>query len=79
MGDGEVGELNSLAKLLILMGAGLAVLGIIILLAGRWTPIGRLPGDIIIRRENFVFYFPLITCLVLSLLLTLVINLLFRR
>ena len=42
-------------------------------------PFGRLPGDIFIWRENFTFSFPLATCLILSLLLTLLFNLFFRK
>ena len=41
--------------------------------------LGRLPGDLFIRRENFTFSFPIVTCLILSLLLTLLLNLFFRR
>ena len=51
-------------------------LGLIILLAGLLWPflaklgLGRLPGDIVIRREGFTFYFPIVTCLLISLVLT---------
>lgn len=41
--------------------------------------LGRLPGDIFIQRENFSFYFPLVTCVLLSILLTIIFHLLFRR
>jgi hypothetical protein len=56
----------------------LIVLGLIILLAGLLWPwlsqigLGRLPGDIVIERENMTLYFPLMTCLVLSVLFSLV-------
>jgi len=63
----------------------LVVLGLAILLVGLLWPylsrigLGRLPGDIIIERDNVTFYFPLVTCLLLSLLLTIVLNAFFRR
>ena len=56
----------------------LIVLGVIFLLVGLLWPVlsqvglGRLPGDIVIERENVTFYFPLMTCLLLSLLFSLV-------
>ncbi|HEX68501.1 MAG TPA: DUF2905 domain-containing protein, partial [bacterium] len=40
---------------------------------------GKLPGDILIKKKNFTFYFPLATCLILSILLTLILNLIFRK
>jgi hypothetical protein len=62
-------------KLLVLVGLGIAALGVLVMLG---IPFGRLPGDIVIRREKFSFYFPLGTCILLSLLLTLVLALLRR-
>ena len=64
-------ELSALGKWL--MGAGilLVLLGLACLVAPKVPFIGKLPGDIFIKRENFSFYFPLMTCLVVSLLLTL--------
>jgi hypothetical protein len=60
------------------MARTLIVLGLILLVAGLLWPylsqigLGRLPGDIIIERENMTLYFPLMTCLLLSVLLSLV-------
>jgi hypothetical protein len=60
------------------MGRFLIVLGLIILMVGLLWPwlsqigLGRLPGDIVIERENMTLYFPLMTCLVLSVLFSLV-------
>jgi hypothetical protein len=61
-----------------LVGAIVFLGGLVMTLGGRLFPIGRLPGDIVYRRGNFTFYFPLVTCIVLSLLLTLLFSL-FRR
>lgn len=71
-------ELGSIGRMLILAGLGLCVLGGILLLAGKVPFLGRLPGDIRVEREGFSCYFPVVTMLVLSLLLTLVLNLLLR-
>lgn len=73
--------MNQLGKFLIIFGIGLIGLGIILTLTGKMpflNKIGRLPGDIIIRRENFTFYFPLTTCLLISLALYVIFNLLRR-
>jgi hypothetical protein len=63
------------------MQKALIVLGLIILIIGivwplfKELPIGKLPGDIIFKKGNFNFYFPLITCLIFSLVITIIINL----
>ena len=53
--------------------------GALLLLLGKIFPLGRLPGDIFWQRGNFSFYFPVVTCIVLSLLLTLLLNIVWRR
>ncbi len=57
-----------MGKTLVLVGLGIAVLGLIVMLG---VPLGRLPGDFHVRRGNFSFYFPLASSIVLSILLTL--------
>ena len=64
-----------MGKLLVLIGLAIAALGLLVMLG---LPLGRLPGDIAVRRGNFSFYFPLATSIILSILLTLLFNL-FRR
>jgi hypothetical protein len=59
-----------LGRVLLVLGAVLLVLGLVLTFAGRVPFLGRLPGDIVYRRGNFAFYFPLATSIVLSLLLT---------
>ena len=62
-----------LGKALIFFGAILLVVGIVVLLAARANlPLGRLPGDIVYRGKNTSFYFPIVTCIVLSVVLSLV-------
>lgn len=72
-------HLDSLSRLLVIAGGVLVTLGGLLWLMRRLGPLGRLPGDIVIQRPNFTFYFPLMTSIILSLLLTLAINLLIRR
>lgn len=82
-------EWNTLGKLLIVTGLGLGLLGALLVFSDRipglsnvfgW--IGKLPGDISIKRDNVGFYFPVVTSLVLSVVLSLLVYLfswLFRR
>lgn len=70
--------LSSLGKILIFLGLGIVVLGLLLTFAGRIPFIGRLPGDIVYRKGNFTFYFPLATSILLSIILTLLFWL-FRR
>jgi Protein of unknown function (DUF2905) len=56
-------------KTLVFVGLGIAGLGLLIMLG---LPIGRLPGDIYVKRDGFSFYFPLTTSIILSVVLTLV-------
>jgi hypothetical protein len=69
-----------LGRLLIVLGIVLVVLGLILTYSGFFSflRLGRLPGDIVYKRQNFSFYFPITTCILLSLLLTLVFYL-FRK
>ncbi len=61
-----------IARILILTGIFLVIGGILIYLWGKFLPLGRLPGDIVVKRGNFVFYFPLMTCLIISGVLSLI-------
>lgn len=70
--------MQGFGKTLILIGILLLVLGIILSLGPKIPYVGKLPGDLYIQRGRFTFYFPLATCLVLSLVFTLVLYL-FRR
>jgi len=71
--------MSEIGKLLIVFGVLIAVVGVVIVLAGRLPWIGRLPGDIYVRRGTFTFYFPLATSILVSLVLTLVFWLFGRR
>jgi len=62
--------MTSIAKTLILFGAILVILGLIFLIAPKIPYLGKLPGDIYIKKEKFTFYFPIATCLILSILIS---------
>lgn len=64
---------TTLGKMLVIAGLVLLILGGVLWLAGRFPHLGlgRLPGDILIRRETFTFYFPLGTCIVISIVVSL--------
>ena len=64
-----------MGRLLVVVGLGIAAFGLLVMLG---VPFGRLPGDIVVRRTHFSFYFPLATSIVLSVLLTLLLSF-FRR
>jgi Protein of unknown function (DUF2905) len=68
-----------LGKLLIFFGGVLLVVGLVFLLFGRTNlPVGRLPGDIVYRGKNTIFYFPLTTSILLSVVLSLVLYVISR-
>jgi membrane protein implicated in regulation of membrane protease activity len=75
--------MRDLGKMLLGFGALMVCLGLILLVAenlsGKVPWLGRLPGDIHIQRGNWSFYFPLVTCLIVSIVLTLLFSLFGRR
>ncbi len=64
--------MGEMAKSLIFLGAALIVIGLVLLGSQKYSFPGKLPGDILIKRENFTFYFPLGLCIILSLLISLI-------
>lgn len=70
--------MNELGKMLIFFGLIIAAVGVLLMVGAKIPWLGRLPGDIIIQREKFSFYFPLTTCIIISILLTLIFSF-FRR
>ena len=67
-----------IGRLLLIVGVLIAVIGLVFMVGARIPFLGRLPGDISLSRGNTHVYFPLATSIVLSLLLTLLLNLFFR-
>lgn len=67
-----------MGKILFYFGVLLAILGVIFMLGGKIPWLGHLPGDIYIQKERFSFYFPLTTCILISVIISLVLYF-FRR
>ena len=71
--------MHEIGRLMIGVGVLIVVVGAVLLLAGRVPWLGRLPGDILVRRDHVTFSFPIVTSIVLSILLTVLLNLFWRR
>jgi hypothetical protein len=70
---------EQIGKVILVTGLLVAMIGLILVLSGKISWIGRLPGDILIKKKNFTFYFPLATSILLSILLSLILYLLGKR
>jgi ABC-type enterochelin transport system permease subunit len=68
---------TSIGKMLIMLGMGMVVIGVVIILVGKVPFLGKLPGDIHIQKKDFGFYFPLGTCIVVSIVLSLLLSAIF--
>ncbi|TDF95526.1 DUF2905 domain-containing protein [Paenibacillus piri] len=64
--------MNPVAKLLIVGGIVMIVAGLLWAVGGKYLNLGRLPGDIAVDKGNFKFYFPVVTCIVISVVLSLI-------
>ncbi len=67
-----------LGRALLVLGLTVAAVGALLSLLGGWSPLGRMPGDILIRREGVTIYVPLASALVVSLVATVILNLWLR-
>jgi hypothetical protein len=70
---------NLTGKLLIIFGFIMITIGILLIVGGKFGWLGRLPGDISIHKKGFSFYFPITTCIVVSIVLSFIIWLITRR
>lgn len=70
-----MGDWSFLGKILISLGLFIFLLGLLLIGLGKVFNIGRFPGDIFYQKGNFTFYFPVVTCIIISILLTLIFNL----
>lgn len=71
--------MNQLGKLILGLGLALVVIGGVLMLAGRMgLPLGRLPGDFVYRGKHTTVYFPLVTCIVISVVLTVILYVISR-
>lgn len=64
-----------LGKLLIVLGMSVILLGALLVLLSRFISLGHLPGDIFIKGEHGSFYFPIVSCIVISVVLSILMNL----
>ncbi|MBD3257121.1 DUF2905 family protein [candidate division GN15 bacterium] len=64
----------SLGKILIILGVLLVVVGLVMVFADRIPWLGKLPGDITIKRESFTLHIPIVTMLLISIVLTILLN-----
>ena len=70
---------TELGKMLILLGLGAILIGAVMIILSRFISLGNLPGDIVIKGENGGgFYFPVVSCIVVSIVLSFIMNLLNR-
>jgi hypothetical protein len=74
-----VDDMQHIGRILVIFGVVTAALGVIIILSGKTQWLGRLPGDFVLHKKNFTFYFPLATSILISLLLTLLFWIFGRR
>lgn len=71
--------IGGIGKVLMIIGAVIFAIGGIIMISGKVPFAGRLPGDILIQKKNFTFYFPVATSILISVVLTLILWLIGRR
>jgi len=71
-------DFQGVGKILILVGAFLAFLGLLLIFWQRIPFLGKLPGDIFLHIDSFQFFFPIVTCIIISIGLTIVLNLVIR-
>lgn len=70
---------QSIGRMIMGLGLMLLIIGVIIYAGGRFINLGGLPGDLVWKRGNVTFYFPVVSSILVSLILTLLLNLIFRR
>lgn len=68
---------DTLAKILIAVGVFLILVGVIVLVLSKAGVLGKLPGDIHIQKKNFEFHFPVLTCIIVSIILSLLLSAVF--
>ena len=67
-----------IGKILLIVGGAIVVLGLILIFSQHIPFLGKLPGDILIKKDGFTFYFPIVTFLVLSIALTIIVNIIWH-
>ncbi|HHT9109835.1 MAG TPA: DUF2905 domain-containing protein [Candidatus Brocadiaceae bacterium] len=74
-----MGEFGSFGKILIIFGIVLVIVGGLFMLGSKIPFLGRLPGDIAVEKKNFSFYFPITTCIIVSIILSFIMWLFGRK
>lgn len=67
------------AKLIIISGVVMVLVGVVLFFAGKLPLAGKLPGDIFIKKDNFTFYFPIATCILLSIVFSIIMSVITRK
>jgi hypothetical protein len=67
-------NMEGIGKILLIVGGIIVILGLILIFSQHIPFLGKLPGDIFIKKDGFSFYFPIVTLLILSLLITIIVN-----
>jgi uncharacterized membrane protein YjjP (DUF1212 family) len=70
--------MSDIGKILLIVGGVIIILGLILTFSGHIPFLGKLPGDIVIKKENFTFYFPVVTMIIVSVVLSIIASLLIR-
>jgi len=70
--------MEGLGKILLIVGSIIVILGLILVFSNHIPFLGKLPGDIFVKRDGFSFYFPIVTWLILSILITIIVNVIFH-
>lgn len=68
-----------MGRILIVGGVFISIAGLLLVFGSKMPFFGKLPGDILIKKDNFTFYFPLTTSIIISIILTILLNIIFRR
>jgi len=68
-----------IGKFIIISGIVLIIMGAFVMLSSKIPFLGKLPGDILIKKDGFTFYFPIVTSILLSIILSFILNLFFRK
>jgi hypothetical protein len=71
-------DLEGIGKILLIAGGILIAIGLLLLFSGHIPFLGKLPGDIVIKNDKFTFYFPIVTFLLLSIIITVIVNIVIR-
>ncbi|MEJ2739954.1 MAG: DUF2905 domain-containing protein [Dehalococcoidia bacterium] len=70
--------MSEIGKILLILGGIIIVIGLVLVFSHHIPFLGKLPGDIVVKKDNFSLYFPLVTFLLISIVLTIIINVVLR-